>query len=306
MPGKRSRKGKDARRQAHLDRIAAATGEGDRAASRRDRAREQAGRTAAVGPSAARWLVRGDGDSATPVDVVADLLALDPRTRLRGRGDGDLRVLAGAVEGLVTVGATTPSGRPLVDVMVADADLRDELAPQFDLAALLDGGPVSDRVHDRTVRLAEALLARATEHRNGQVDLYGLAAPVGLDRHPQADGIETLAAVAVEGQALPGCPEPAILTTSGGWLAVSPVEAFLAAARGLLVDASQDVVGAGLYAWMQAARVDPSDGWWVALSLIADVDAVSLLDQAAARAGADHPDVAGGVLAEMIGLQHPR
>src|SRR5690606_8516128 len=154
-------------------RLAASSGAGD---VRRAREREDAARAAAAGPSAARWLVRTDptsgSDATTAVDVVADLVALDPRTTLRGRGGDRLRELAGHVADLVAVAAVTPSGRRLVEVVTPDRELRDQLRPSFDLEALLDGGPVAGDRHDRTVRVAEALLARAAAARRGEVDLH--------------------------------------------------------------------------------------------------------------------------------------
>jgi hypothetical protein len=313
VAGKRDkRKRQEARRRAHLDRVAAtnagAARDGVEGTERRRREREAAARTASIGPSAARWLVADTTDehvTGRPVDVVADLLALDPRTRLRGRGDAELRTLAGHVEALVQMGAAAPSGRLLVEVLVPDADARAALEPSLDLDALLGDGPVSDRSHDRTVRLAEAMLERAAAHREGEVDLHALVAPVGVDRHPVADELEVIVAVAVEHVPLPANPEPAVVVTTGGWVAASPVELFLAAARGLLDGRAAEVAGAALYAWLERVGRDPLDPWWSGLSTIVDVDAPALLQQAAARAGSDHPDVAGGVLVELVSLRHP-
>lgn len=308
MAGKRGkRKQQEARRQAHLDRVAGGAAEA-RSDERRAHRRDDAARAAAVGPSAARWLVTdpdGAARDAHAVDVVAELLALDPRTRLRGRGDEELRGLAGHVESLVTMGAAAPSGRPLLDVLVADADDRAALEPALDLDALLADGPVTDRSHDRTVRLAEAMLRRAAEHRDGQVDLYGLVAPAGMSRHARADEIETLVRVATEDVALLPGPDPAIVTVSGGWVATSPLELFLTAARGLLDGTAAEVGGAALYAWLDHAVAHPDDPWWTSLSAIIDVDAPALLQQSSARAGSDHPDVAGAVLVELVALRHP-
>lgn len=308
MAGKRGRrKQQEARRQAHLDRVAGGAAE-PRSDERREHRRDDAARAAAVGPSAARWLVTdpdGAAREAQAVDVVADLLTLDPRTRLRGRGEEELRALAGQVESLVTMGAEAPSGRPLLDVLVANPDDRAALEPALDLDALLGDGPVIDRSHDRTVRLAEAMLSRAAEHRDGQVDLYALVAPAGMSRHDCADEIETLVRVATEGvRLLPGA-EPAIVTVSGGWVATSPLELFLTAARGLLEGTPAEVGGAALYAWLDHAVVQPDDPWWTSLSSIIEVDAPALLQQSSARAGSDHPAVAGAVLIELIALRHP-
>lgn len=308
MAGKRAnRKQQEARRQAHLDRVAGGSAESTND-ERRARRRDDAARAAAVGPSAARWLVPGLEDATRDVravDVVSELLALDPRTRLRGRGDEELRRLAGHVESLVTMGAAAPSGRPLLDVLVADAADRAALQPALDVDALLADAPVTDHGHDRTVRLAEAMLGRAAAHRDGQADLYQLVAPVGTSRHASADEIETLVRVATEGVALLPGPDPAVVTVSGGWVATSPLELFLTAARGLLEGGPADVGGPALYAWLDHARVHPDDPWWTSLSTILEVDAPALLQQAAARAGSDHPDVAGGVLTELIALRHP-
>lgn len=309
MAGKRDRRRRqEARRQAHLDRVTGDTSEADRQA-RRERRRDESVHAAAAGPSAARWLVADpDRDDATrghPLDVVAELLALDPRTRLRGRGDVDLRRLAAQVESLVGMGVATPSGRLLLDVLVSDPGAREELAPSLDLDALLADAPVTDRSHDRTVRLAEAMLVRASEHREGAVDLHALVAPVGVHRHPVADELDTIVHVATEHVGTPANAAPAVVVTTGGWVGASPVELFLTAARGLLDGTAAEVGGAALSAWLERAVRDPGDPWWLSLSSIIDVDAPALLQQSAARAGSDHPDVAGGVLAELIALRHP-
>lgn len=308
MAGRRGRRRQEeARRQAHLDRVTGGSAEaaGER---RRERRRDDAARAAAAGPSAARWLLAdpgGDVRDVRAVDVVADLLALDPRTRLRGRGDADLRRLAGHAESLVTMGASAPSGRPLLDVLVADAGDRAALEPSLDMEALLSDAPITDRTHDRTVRLAEAMLARAAEHRDGDVDLCAQVAPVGLDRHASADEIEIAVRVGTEGVGLMASPDPAIVTVSGGWIGTSPMELFLAAARGLLEGTPAEVGGAALHAWLDHAVAHPGDPWWTSLTTIIEVDAPELLQQSAARAGSDHPDVAGGVLVELIALRHP-
>ncbi len=308
MAGKRGKhKKQEARRQAHLDRVAGGSAE-PRGDERREHRRDDAARAAAAGPSAARWLV-ADAGRATPgaraVDVVADLLALDPRTQLRGRGDEELRQLAGHVESLVTMGAETPSGRLLLEVLVEDPDDRAALEPALDVEALLSDGPVTDRSHDRTIRLAEAMLARAAQQRDGHVDLYQLVAPVGMVRHDRADELETLVRVGTDGVSLLPGPDPAIVTASGGWIATSPLELFLTAARGLLEGTPAEVGGAALYGWLDHVAARPDDPWWTSLSTIIEVDAPALLQQSAARAGSDHPDVAGAVLVELVALRHP-
>ena len=302
------RRRQEARRRAHLERVNADEEATPAADERRERRRDEAARAAAARVSAARWLVPREADDrgrSHPLDVVAELLALDPRTRLRGRGDEELRRLAGRVEALVGMGAEAPSGRLLLDVLVADAGVREALAPALDLEALLADAPVSDRTHDRTVRLAEALLARAAEHRDGGVDLHALVAPVGVDRHPMADEVEAITRLATEHVTVPPNAAPAVMVDPGGWLAVSPVEMFLTAARGLLDGAAQQVGGGALYAWLDRVARDAGDPWWLTLSGILDVDVPPLLQQSAARAGSDHPDVAGSILVEMIALRHP-
>lgn len=299
------RRRQEARRQAHLARLA---DDGTPTADRQEQRRGEAARAAAAGPSAARWLVpRGDGGDrrSVPLDVVADLLALDPRTRLRGRGDAELRELAGRVDDLVGMGAEAPSGRSLLEVLVGDDERRRTLEPTLDIDALLADTPVSDRSHDRTVRLAEAMLARAEEHRTGDVDLHGLVAPVGADRHEVADELEAIVRLATEHVTVPPSAAPAVVVTSGGWVGVSPVELFLSAARGLLDGRAGEVGGAALYRWLDGVVRDAADPWWLTLAGILDVDVPPLLQQSAARAGSDHPDVAGGILTEMIALRHP-
>jgi hypothetical protein len=296
-------KGTAARRQAQMERLAAGTGGAGEA--RRARAREAAAHVAAAGPSAGRWLT-SDGDGHTvAVDVVADLLRLDPRTSLRGRGGDDLRALAGHVAGLIAADAVAPSGRPLAEVVTEDLDLRDQLRPKLDLDALLAGGPVAGDHADRTVRVAEALLIRATEHRAGDVHLHALVAPVGLDRHDRADEVEATVRVALEGIEVPASPVAAVVTVTRGWVAAGPVELFLAAGRGSLTGAAADVGGAALVSWLADVGRDPSDPRWLALTARVPVDAGALLQEAGARAGSDHPDVAGAALVELIGLRHP-
>lgn len=275
---------------------------GDR---RRARDRELAARSAAAGPSAARWLLAEDDGEVVALDVVRELLALDPRTRLRGRGDAQLRRLAGRCDALVGVGATAPSGRPLLEVLVADEATREALAPSLDLDALLAGTSTPSASHDRAVRVAEALLARADAHRAGEVDLYAEVAPVGTHRHPRADEVETLVHVATDRLVAVGGPDPAVVTATDGWIAVSPVELFLAAAAGLLEGTARDVGGAVLVGWLQQVQRDPGDGWWLGLSSRLPVDVDALLRDAAARAGSDHPDVAGAALVDRIRGSHP-
>lgn len=304
---RRKHRQQQARRDAQIEQVASSSGQARE--QRQRQARDEAARSAAAGPSAARWLVPSDDGTAAPVgepvDVVADLLALDPRTRLRGRGEDELRRLAGQVEGLVTMGVTTPAGRTVAEVVVPDPDDRAALEPELDLDALLADAPVSDNRHDRVVRIAEQLLVRAAEHRDGEVDLHGLVAPPGVARHVGADELEVLVEVGTDGVALPAGPEPAVVVMEEGWVGASPVELFVAAARGVLEGRAADVGGAALYAWMQQARQDPTDAWWAALTRIQPVDLTALLDGAAARAGSDHPSVAGGILVEMIAMQHP-
>jgi hypothetical protein len=278
---------------------------GDR---RRARARAAAEHAAAAGPSAARWIVSVEepaGQRVVAVDAVADALALDPRTRLRGRGDAELRTLASRLDGLVTAGAVTPSGRALLDVLVTDPGAREAFASSFDLDALLEGGPVATPTHDRTVRMAEALLARVAEHRAGEVDLYAEVAPVGLPRHARADEVESLVRVATAGYGATAGPDPAVVVTPEGWLGVSPVELFITAARGVLDGTARDVGGAALARWLTAVDRDQADGWWWGLSGRIPVDRPALLQQAAARSGSDHPDVMGGPLVELIAGRYP-
>lgn len=302
MAGKRDGKGKAARRKAQMDRLAAASGAGE---SQRARAREDAARAAAAEPSAGRWLVATEAGDVRAVDVVADLLVLDPRTSLRGRGGDALRDLASSIADLVSLDVVAPSGRPLAEIVAADAELRDQLRPTFDLDALLGGGPVAGDRHDRTVRLAGSLLERAAAHREGSVDLHVEVAPVGVDRHPQADELELTAQIATDGLALPAGPEPAVVTTTGGWFAVAPVELFYAGGRGLLTGVAAEVGGAALAAWLQEVIRDPVEPRWAALHTRIAADPAALLDAAAARAGSDHPDVVGPALVELIALRHP-
>jgi hypothetical protein len=304
VAGKRD-KGKAARRRAQMERLAAATGSGD-ADARRARDRDAAARAAAAGPSAARWLVPGDRtDAAVGVDLVADLLALDPRTTLQGRGGDRLRQLAARVADLVALDATVPSGRTLAEVVTDDEELRAALRPSFDLDALLEGGPVGGDRHDRSVRVAEALTERASAHRDGRADLYAAVAPVGTQRHELADEVEVTVRVATEGLSVPASAEPAVVVTSAGWVAVAPVELFLAAGRGLLTGGARDVGGAALVVWLQQVHRGGEDGWWTALRGRLPVEAAPLLDDAASRAGSDHPDVAGAALVDLVAARYP-
>jgi hypothetical protein len=305
VAGKRDR-GKAARRRAQMERLAAST---DAGADRRTRARDAAERSASAGSSAGRWLVPADRDDpggpAVPLDVVADLLALEPRTTLRGRGGDQLRQLAGRVVDLVELDASAPSGRSLAEVVTDDAELRDRLRPSLDLDALLAGTPVAGDRHDRTVRVAEALLERGAAHRAGDVDLYALVAPVGHERHARAQELETTVGVAVDGLTLPAGPDPAVVTVTGGWVAVGPVELFLASGRGLLQGTAGELAGAALATWLAGVVRGSADGWWAWLRDRMQVDAPALLDVAAGRAGSDHPDVVGGVLVDLIALRYP-
>jgi hypothetical protein len=280
-----------------------ATPAGDR---RRARARDAAEQAAAAGPSAARWIVL-DHDAGRPVavDVVADALLLDPRTRLRGRGEARLRSLAARIDELIGAQAVTPAGRPLLDVLVHDQAQREALAPAFDIDALLAGGPAATPTHDRTVRLAEALLERTAAHRAGQVDLHAEVAPVGVARHERADEVEALVRVATEGYAVTAGPDPAVVVAPDGWMGVSPVELFVTAARGVLDGVARDVGGAVLARWLASATHDRGDGWWLGLTSRVDVDAAALLQQSAARGGSDHPEVIGGLLVDQITGRYP-
>jgi hypothetical protein len=298
LAGKRAGQGRAARRKAQLDRLAAGTADGGDA--RRARARDAAEQAAAVGPSAARWLT---GTAA--IDVVADLLSLDPRTSLRGRGGDHLRALAGAVVDLIGVDAVAPSGRSLVDVVTDDDELRSALRPSLDLEAVLAGGPVPGDRADRTVRVAEALLDRASAHREGRTDLYRDVAPIGHERHALADEVEATVRVALEGLDVPAGAEPAVVAVTGGWVAVDRVELFLAAGRRLLSGRAADLGGAALAAWFGEVERDPTGGRWMALAARFPIEAEPLLREASARAGSDHPDVVGAALVDLIGTRYP-
>lgn len=265
--------------------------------------RDEQQRIAAVPATAGRWLVLGDGGT-TAVDVVAQLLRLHPRTRLRSR-DGDvLRALAAAVEQLVGAGAVCPSGTPLIEVLVEDADEREKVVPSFDLDALLAGEEPEARAMDRTIRLAGAMVERASAHRDGAIDLAAAVAPPGPGRHPLADEVDALVAVATQDVRLPADPAPAVTTLEGGWLGACPLELFLVAARGLALDAVADAVGEGIARWFDGFVRGP-DPWRAPLLDRFPVDADGLLHDAAARAGSDHAVVLGGPLTELIGARHP-
>lgn len=279
-------------------------GEGDR---RREREREAEARAAAAPATAARWLVLAD-DGPPPVvavDVVGELLALHPRTTLRSREGDRLRTLAGAVEGLVGQRATCPSGTPLLEVLVDDPATRELLVPDEDagLMALLEGESPTRRTADRTIRLAEALVAAAAAHRAGDRDLVAAVAPP-LPRHPTADEVDAVVAVGTEGLGLPASPAPAVSEVGDGWLGASPVELFLAVGRGAVAGRVAEVVGEALARWL-AGWVRGPDDWRQPLLDRMHVDADGLLQESAARAGSDHPAVVGPVLCELVALRHP-
>lgn len=296
---------------AHIDRLVAESGAGE---VRRERVRDQTERAAASGPTAARWLVPGGvarnaGSAAgrvgegAPVDVVAQLLALDPRTTLQGRGGDALRGIAAVVETLVSAGATTIGGVPLVDILVEDEAERQALSPSWDLDALLGGGVEGPSPVDRTIRLAGAMMIAAGSHRSGSRDLAADVGIPGTPRHQLATEVETIAAVAVTDLALPVVVDPAVVVHASGWVGVSYFELFLAAARGLLAGSGADLGGAVLASWF--ATFGRAGSWELVLLDRVQVDAAGLLQQAASRAGSDHPDVVGSVLVELIRLRHP-
>lgn len=254
-------------------------------------------------PTAARWLVLGDDGDVRAVDVVGELLDLDPRTRLRSR-DGDvLRALAAAVEQLVGAGAVCPSGTPLLEVLVTDESVRRKVVPAMDLDALLAGEEPVARAADRTIRLAGQLTARAAEHRDGQVDLAAAVAPPGPGRHDLADRVDQLVASATADVRLPADPTPAVVTLDRGWVGASPFELFVAAARGVRSGPVADAVGEGLARWFDGWVRGP-DPWRQPLLDRVAVDADGLLHDAATRAGSDHPAVLGGVLAEQVAMRY--
>lgn len=307
-----SRRRRKGDKHAHIDRLAAQQGAGQQ---RRERERDQAARAAAVPSSAARWLVPAPDGAQLPVvavDVVAELLALDPRTTLRSREGERLRTLAGHVEGLVSAGAVCPSGTPLLDVLVVDPDRREALAPSLDLDALLSGEAPASSTMDRTIRLADAMVARAAAHRDGEVDLAAAVDPP-LARHAAADEVAALVAVATEGVALPANPSPAVSEVDAGWLPASPLELFLAAASGVVgggasstggAGGAASVVGEALARWFDGWVRGP-DPWRQALLDMVPVDADGLLRDAASRAGSDHPAVLGEVLVGLVAGRHP-
>jgi len=307
-----SRRRRKGDKHAHIDRLAAQQGAGQ---ERRDREREQAARAAAVPSSAARWLVPAPDGSEVPVvavDVVAELLGLHPRTTLRSRQGERLRTLAGRVEGLVSAGAVCPSGTLLLDVLVVDPDRRQDLAPSLDLDALLSGEAPASSTMDRTIRLAEEMVARAAAHRDGEIDLAGVVAPP-LPRHDEADEVAALVAVATDGAVLPANPSPAVSEVDAGWLPASPLELFLAAASGVVGGGSSPtggaggaaaVVGEGLARWLDGWVRGP-DPWRQSLLDLVPVDADGLLRDAASRAGSDHPAVLGEALVGLVAGRHP-
>lgn len=254
-------------------------------------------------PTAARWLVLADDGEVRAVDIVGELLDLDPRTRLRSR-DGDLlRALATATEQLVGAGAVCPSGTPLLEVLVADESVREKVVPAMDLDALLAGEEPVAKAADRTIRLAGQLTARAAEHRAGEIDLVAAVAPPGPGRHEAADAVDGLVASATANVRLPADPAPAVVTLEAGWLGASPFELFIAAARGVPDGAAADAVGEGLARWFDGWVRGP-DPWRQPLLDRVPVDADGLLHDAASRAGSDHPAVLGGVLAELVAMRH--
>ena len=253
--------------------------------------------------TAARWLVLDGEGEVRPVDVVAELLALDPRTRLRSRDGEVLRALAAAVEQLVGAGAVCPSGTPLLDVLVEDEEVRARVAPSMDLEALLAGEEPVARTADRTIRLAGALTTRAAAHRAGDVDLVAAVAPPGPGRHAAADAVDAAVAAATRDVRLPADPAPAVVTLDGGWLGASPFELFVTAARGVPAGPVRDAVGEGIARWFDGWVRGP-DPWRQPLLDRVAVDADGLLHDAAARAGSDHPAVLGGVLAEQVAMRH--
>lgn len=255
-------------------------------------------------PTAARWLVLGDDGAVRPVDVVGELLDLDPRTRLRSRDGEVLRALATAVEQLVGAGAVCPSGTPLLEVLVSDESVRGKVLPAMDLDALLAGEEPVAKTADRTIRLAGALTERAAEHRAGAVDLRQAVAPPGPGRHEVADDVDRVIAPATAAVRLPADPAPAVVTLDGGWLGASPFELFVAAARGVPSGPVADAVGEGIARWFDGWVRGP-DPWRQPLLDRVPVDADGLLHDAATRAGSDHPAVLGGVLAEQVAMRYP-
>lgn len=253
--------------------------------------------------TAARWLVLDAEGDVGAVDVVGELLDLDPRTKLHSRDGDRLRALAAAVEQLVGAGAACPSGTPLLEVVVADEAVRDKVTPAMDLEALLAGEAPVARTADRTIRLAGALTERARAHRDGTVDLVATVAPPGPGRHDLADHVQRLLAPATDGLRLPADPAPAVVTLDGGWIGASPFELFAVAARGLADGPVAEAVGEGLARWFDGWVRGP-DPWRQPLLDRIHVDADGLLHDAAARAGSDHPSVVGGVLVEQIAMRH--
>jgi hypothetical protein len=301
---KRKKKRRDP--HAHIDRLVAGSGaDPAKAAAAKAEHRDAAGRTAAIPVTAARWLiVSSDGGAAVPRDLVAELLALDPRTTLRSREGETLRAIAAAAESLVAAGAVCPSGTRLVEVLVADGPARQALAPSLDLDALLSGDAPTSTVADRTIRLADAMVERASAHRSGAVDLAARVAPPGAGSHPNDEGVRVLANLARERMPLAANPAPAVVTLEAGWIGAAPMELFMVAAGRLAQGPVADVVGEGLARWLAGWSLGP-DPWRQQLLGIVAVDADGLLHEAATRAGSDHPRVLGGVLCELVGMRHP-
>lgn len=303
--GGRKRKGgdRDKRRKAQLDRLAA--GDGEAGAARKAQARDAAAHAAAAEPSAARWLVAGD-DGVQARDVVAELLGLDVRTSLQGRGSDRLRELAAAVNELVGLGAVAPSGQPLLEVFVDDEAARDALSPALDLDALLTGEAPAASTHDRAVRMAQALLEIARRHRDGEVDLHARVAPPRTPRHPGADEVDALLAIGLpEGLRRPASVEPAITLTESGWLGASPWELVVIAGRGLATGPIAGPIGEGIATWLHTVADGRADDWSRALSMLVPFDAGLLLRDAATRAGSDHPRVVAEIIAELVATRMP-
>ncbi len=295
MAKKKSKAGRDARRAAHLQRLQANAGSAGEA--RRDRERTEAEREAAASPSAARWLVAG-ATGGRALDVGQIVAAMPVGIGLQGRGSDELRSVAADVAELMQLGAVCPSGELLLHVIVEVESDRDALGPSFDLSALLGGDAPRETVADRTVRVAHLLRGHA-----GTTTLHAAVAPPA-PRHPRADEVEALVLIATTGLRLPASAAPAVSTAEGGWVAASPYELFLTAARGIVEGGASDVVGEILATWL-GTWVHGRDDWASALPDVTDAAAAELLQQAAARAGSDHPRVVAPVVVDLIALRHP-
>ncbi len=254
--------------------------------------------------TAARWLVLDDEGDVRAVDVVGELLALDPRTKLQSREGKLLRAIAAAVDQLVGLDAVCASGEPLLEVLVPDPEDRGKLTPSLDLDALLRGDAPESRTADRTIRLAGLLSARAAAHRAGEVDLVAAVAPPGPGRHPLADRVEAALPGSMGTWPRPAGPTPAVVTLDGGWVGASPFELFVGLARGAFDEAIVEVAGEAVARWLDRWSLGP-DPWRQALRDIVPVDADGLLHDAATRAGSDHPVVVAGPLAQLVRSQHP-